>query len=142
MNILPLSNRLRSAVSMLHKRLRKQIYSMGSYSITEIATVGFLYRNPSMLPSELASNTKVTTQTMSQLLKKLEKHKLIIRTPSDTDKRKVYISLTRDGHKMVEQTRYERDEWLANAIEKSLSEKEKDLLNDCIPILNKLAEFS
>jgi DNA-binding MarR family transcriptional regulator len=75
---------------------------------------------------------------MSQILKKLEEEAIIKRTPSKTDKRKVYISLTTSGKKIVEKTKYERDEWLKNAIEKALSDKEKDLLIKALPVLNKL----
>jgi DNA-binding MarR family transcriptional regulator len=77
---------------------------------------------------------------MSQILKKLEEEGIIKRTPSKEDKRKVFISLTGSGKKMVEKTKYERDEWLREAIEKALTEKERELLINALPILNKLIQ--
>lgn len=77
---------------------------------------------------------------MSQILSKMEKLKIIKRTPSKDDKRKVYISLTSIGKKVVNNTMYERDEWLKNAIEQSLSAKEMEVLTKALPILNKLLE--
>ncbi len=117
---------------------------MGSatqYSMTELETVGLLNRNTSLLPSELAALTRIKTQSMSQILKKMEEQNIIVRTPSTDDKRKVFISLTPFGKKMVEKTRYDRDEWLKDTIEKSLTESEKELISTALPVLRKLAEF-
>jgi len=135
-----LSSSLRSVISSLHKGLRKQSFSVNAYSMTELETIAHLFRNGSLLPTELASLTKVKTQSMSQILKKLEEQGIIKRNPSKEDKRKVYISLTAAGKKMVEKTQYERDEWLKALIEKSLNTKEKELLTKALPVLTKLIE--
>lgn len=108
--------------------------------MTEIETIAHLFRNPALLPTELAALTRVKTQSMSQILKKLEKEVIIKRTPSKEDKRKVYISLTAAGKKMIEKTKYERDEWLKEVMEKTLTAKEKELLQKALPVLNKLIE--
>ena len=138
MNSSELSSSLREVVAAIHKGLRKQMSAISTYSMTEIETIAHLMRNPSLLPTELAALTRVKTQSMSQILAKLEEQGVIKRTPSKEDKRKVYISLTPFGKKMVEQTRYERDEWLKDVIEKSLTDKEKELLIKALPVLNKL----
>ena len=140
MNTTELSSSLRSAVSALHKGLRKQSDSSNKYSMTELETIAHLFRSPSLLPTELAALTRVKTQSMSQILKNLEEQNIIKRTPSKEDKRKVYISLTPFGKKMVEKVRYDKDEWLKGAIEKSLTDKEKELLLKALPVLNKLIE--
>jgi DNA-binding MarR family transcriptional regulator len=140
MNLSELSSLLRESVSGLHKRLRKQSQAVKSYSMTETETIGHLFRNSELLPTELAALTRVKTQSMSQILKKLEEEGIIKRTPSKEDKRKVFISLTGSGKKMVEKTKYERDEWLREAIEKALTEKERELLINALPILNKLIQ--
>ena len=75
---------------------------------------------------------------MSQILKKLETHGLTKRSPSKEDKRKVYISLTSFGKKMVEKVTYDKDEWLKGAIEKLLTDKETEVLIKALPVLNKL----
>lgn len=140
MNVSQLSSSLRESVSGLHKRLRKQSQTVKSYSMTEIETIAHLFRNPALLPTELAALTRVKTQSMSQILKKLEEEAIIKRTPSKEDKRKVYISLTAAGKKMIEKTKYERDEWLREALEKTLTGKERELLQKALPLLNKLIE--
>ena len=140
MNTTELSSSLRAAVSALHKGLRKQTSAIKAYSMTEIETIAQLFNNSSLLPTELAALTKVKTQSMSQILSKMEEQGIIKRTPSKDDRRKVYISLSASGKKMVEKTKYERDEWLKGIIEKSLSDKEKELLIKVLPVLNKLIE--
>jgi len=133
-----LATELRSVIALLHKTLRRQAGVTQDYSLTEIETIGFLSRQKSMLPTELASATRITTQSMSQILKKLEENEIIIRTPSEQDKRKVYISLSVHGRKFIEKYRMIRDEWLNHEIETRLSAKEKEALMRAVPILHKL----
>ena len=138
MNSTELSSSLRAVVSALHKGLRKQLYSVNTYSMTELDTIRHLAKNASFLPSELAALTQIKSQSMSQILNKLEKQEIIKRTASTYDKRKVYISLTDSGIKFVELARYHRDEWLKDLIEATLTEDEKNLLAKALPVLNKL----
>jgi DNA-binding MarR family transcriptional regulator len=131
---------LRTAVSSLHKLLRRQLADASSYSMTELETIGLIIKSGKILPTELAAKTKITTQSMSQILKKMDEQGIIKKTPSREDKRKVYISLTSSGKKMVEKIRYERDEWLRSVIEKMLSAREKEILAKALPVLNKLIQ--
>ena len=141
MNSSELSSSLRAVVSALHKGLRKQLYSVDTYSMTELETIKHIAKNTSLLPSELAVLTRIKTQSMSQILNKLEKQDVIKRTTSTEDKRKVYISLTDSGVKFVEQVRYDRDEWLKELIEESLTENEKELLAEALSVLHKLIKI-
>lgn len=129
---------LRETVSGLHKGLRRKTSPTNLYSMTEMETIGFLARNPGLSPSELATLARVKNQTMSQILNKLDTLAVIKRTHAKDDKRKVLISLSIAGKKMVEKVIYERDEWLKQAIEKSFSEKERKQLKEAMPLLTKL----
>jgi DNA-binding MarR family transcriptional regulator len=140
MDNLQLASSLRSAVSALHKGLRRQMSSVNRYSMTEMETIGHLSRSSGMLPTELATLTRVKTQSMSQILKAMEEQKLIKRTPSKEDRRKVIISLTPHGRNLVEKLRYDKDKWLKTEIETSLNEKEKELLIRVLPVLNKIVK--
>src|ERR1700739_2517898 len=140
MNTSEISSSLRTVISIMHKMLRKQSSSISEFSMTERETIGHLIRTPSLLPTELAALTKVKTQSMSHIINKLEAQGIIKRTPSKEDKRKVYISMTPSGKKVVEKAKYEKDEWLKTTIEKSLNEKEKNLLAKAMVVLNKLTE--
>ena len=135
-----LASELRTAVSTLHKSMRRQMSSVSSYSMTEIETIAHLARSGSLLPTELAALTKVKTQSMSQILKEMEEHQIIKRTPSKEDGRKVFISLTAAGKNLVVKAKYAKDEWLKSAIDNALTEKEKDLLVRVIPLLVRISE--
>lgn len=139
MNNFELASALRGVVSDLHKRLRKQTYSADYLSITEISTLSYLFRQGVMSPSELAEFNKIRKQSQSQVLDRLEELKLVKRVASKEDRRKVLVSLTAQGEKLVEKTRYERDEWLAGAISEMISEKDVRLLASVLPVLEKIA---
>ncbi|NLR66858.1 MarR family transcriptional regulator [Chitinophaga varians] len=132
---------LRLSISNLNKRLRKQVYSTEGFSLSELSTLSYVYQQGAMFPSELAELVKVKNQSMSQILNSLETGGLITRTQSPEDKRKMSVTITPKGKKMVEKTRHERDEWLAEAIEQTLSKEEKKLLTTVLPLLNKIADY-
>src|SRR3954465_15624752 len=129
---LKLSSSLRMAVGSLHKVLRRQTSLISSYSMTEMETISLISRNDAILASELAMRTRITTQSMSQILKKFEEQGHITRTGSPDDKRKVHISLTPAGEKLVKQNRYERDAFLQKRIESLLTDKEVALLEKVV----------
>jgi DNA-binding MarR family transcriptional regulator len=116
------------------------MYSVNSYSMTEIDTIRHLYKNEKLLPSELAALTRIKTQSMSQILNKMESRNMIKRDRCEIDRRKVYISLTGYGREMVLKTRYDREEWLRGVIEERLSGEECQLLESALPVLKKLTE--
>lgn len=132
---------LRLSISNLNKRLRKQVYATEGFSLSELSVLSYVYQQGPLFPSELAELVKVKNQSMSQMLNNLEAAGLITRTQSAEDKRKMSVTITPKGKKMVEKTRHERDEWLAAAIDKTLSGEEKKLLSAAIPLLSRLADY-
>ncbi len=94
-----------------------------------------------MLPSELAATEKITNQSMSTILNHLLELGYITRTASETDKRKVHISLTADGERVLLQMRNERDQWLAKAITETCTEQEQELLKQVLIPLTKIVDF-
>ncbi|OKS87571.1 MarR family winged helix-turn-helix transcriptional regulator [Mucilaginibacter polytrichastri] len=135
-----LASSLRDTASRMHKRLKREIKSADNLSLTEITTLSYLYQNGELFPSEMAEIAMVKAQSMSQVITHLDELKLITKTPSETDKRKVAISLSTYGRQMVEQTRYERDKWLDGAIEQNLSAAEKKTLQEAVALMNRLVE--
>jgi DNA-binding MarR family transcriptional regulator len=132
---------LRTVVTRLVKKLRKKSVTGQRFSLTERSTLGLLLQHGQLLPSELAAMEKITNQSMSQILNHFLEDGLIIRTASETDKRKVIISLTEIGKQMITQVRNERDEWLSEAIKETLSAEERELISKAIGPLTKLVDF-
>jgi DNA-binding MarR family transcriptional regulator len=136
-----LASALRTATSHLFKRLRQQINTVDNLSLTEITTLSNLYNHQPLFPSQMAEMVKIKAQSMSQIINKLEEANLIIKVPSVTDKRKIAISLSDFGKKMVDDTRHDRDEWLNEAIEGCLSATEKKVLEQAVKLMEKLIEY-
>jgi DNA-binding MarR family transcriptional regulator len=138
---LQLASDLRTAVARLVKKLRKESPSGLQLSLTERSTMAQLNLHKALLPSELAAMEMITNQSMSQVLSHLFELGYITRIPSETDKRKVNISLSAEGETRLQQVRHERDEWLANTIAETCSPEEQLILKRAIAPLTKLIDF-
>ncbi len=136
-----LASDLRTVLGRLVKKLRKESPTGLQLSLTERSTMSLLYKHKALLPSELAAMEMITNQSMSQVLNHLSERGYIIRVPSETDKRKVNISLSKEGETTLLQFRQERNEWLANAIAEVCTPEEQMLLKQVIAPLTKLVEF-
>jgi DNA-binding MarR family transcriptional regulator len=138
---LQLASDLRTAITRLIKKLRKESPTGLQLSLTERSTMALLQQHKALLPSELATMEMITNQSMSQVLNHLSELAYIERRPSETDKRKVHISLSAQGETTLLQFRNERNEWLANAINETCTTEEQLLLKQMIPLLTKLVDF-
>jgi len=132
---------LRTAVTRLIKKLRKESATGQHLSLTERSTMALLYQHKALQPGELAAMEKITNQSMSQILNHLLQLDYITRTASPNDKRKMTIALTPEGERVLLQVRNERDEWLNRAIEATCNEQEKELLKQAIIPLTKIIDF-
>src|ERR1700734_1192208 len=126
------ASELREAINKLVKKLRKESPTGQKFSLTERSTMSALYQHKALLPSELAAMAMITNQSMSQVLNHLFELGYIIRSPSETDKRKVNISLSPKGETTLFQFRQERNEWLANAIMQACTPEEQGILKQVI----------
>jgi len=133
---------LRTVVTRLVKKLRKKSITGQQLSLTERSTLSLLLSSENgMLPSELAAMEKITNQSMSQILSSFLEKGFITRTASETDKRKVIISLTEQGKAIILQVLSERDEWLNEALRETCTEEEKELIKKALGPLTKLVDF-
>lgn len=139
---LALADELRPVVTRLYKKLRKEWMQGSTLSLSENTTLWLLDKHGPLLPSELADMIEITCQSMSSIINHLHELHYIQRTPSLEDKRKVIVSLTEDGKKVVAAGRRELTEWLAKAIRAMLSEEEKKTLHEATLLLTRLADFA
>jgi DNA-binding MarR family transcriptional regulator len=138
---LQLASDLRTVTTRLIKKLRSKSSVSGELSLTERSTIGLLDQHKELLPNELASMEKITTQSMSQILNHLLELGYINRRISKTDKRKSIISLSKAGQNVLYKVRNERDEWLNKALQQTCSAKEQATLRRAIIPLTKLVDF-
>src|ERR1700722_2068741 len=131
---------LRITLNRLVKIMRRETRNDGQLSLTERSTLGLLYPDVQLAPTDIARTEKVTTQSMSQVVNHLVELNFVTRTPSAEDGRKTLLSLTEFGRAGVEQARLEKQEWLAKALHQKVTESEKNLLIDALTILTKLVD--
>ena len=142
MNDIKLASSLRTIASKLFHVLRGKMQDNNNLSLTEVITISNLYNYQPLSPTAMAAMVQVKTQTMNDVINRLDKLGFIVRTPSETDKRRVNISLTTSGSGKVETDRLVRDQWLTGVIRDKLNAAEKKILADAVAILNKLTDMS
>jgi DNA-binding MarR family transcriptional regulator len=131
---------MRPTIGRLVKLMRRETRNESQLSLTERSTMGLLYPDVELAPSEIARVEKVTTQSMSQVINHLAELNYITRTPSDDDKRKTILRLTDAGRARVESARQEKQEWLARMVYQRITAQEKEVLLESIKILSKLID--
>lgn len=135
-----LATKLRESISRILKVMKREVKHDEQLSLTERSTLSLISRNPQITPSELARTEQVTGQAMSQIINKLIVLELIQKTPSETDKRKVFILATTKGQDFVESKRNRTSEWLAKSISEKCTEEEKKIMAQVSDIFTKLVE--
>ncbi|KQS41420.1 MarR family winged helix-turn-helix transcriptional regulator [Pedobacter sp. Leaf194] len=136
-----IASELRPVLARLNRKLRKLSPSNTALSQTERSVLVLLEQHEYLLSAELAVLEKITPQSMGALLNHLAELKLISKTASENDKRKIHISLSASGKEMLEQVRHERDEWLGKTIAEVCTENEQLILKEAIGPLTKLVNF-
>ena len=134
------ASELRITIGRLVKLMRRETRNESQLSLTERSTMGLLYPDIQLPPSEIARIEKVTTQSMSQVINHLVELNYISRSPSEDDKRKTLLSLTDAGRVRVESARKEKQEWMAQMLHHRVTPAEREVLVEAIRILNKLID--
>ena len=65
---------------------------------------------------ELATDERVSAAAMSMRVSRLERDGLVTRTQSDSDRRRVGLTLTPDGRRTLRRVRSRRTAWLATRL--------------------------
>lgn len=138
---LTLAAELRTVIARLTKKMRKKSVWAEKLSLTERSTIASIHQNGTVLASELAVIEKITTQSMSQVLNHLFELGLITKTPSQTDKRKVLISLSPTGRELLFKSRSEKEEWLNKVLTEHFTNEERELLHKAIAPLTRLVDL-
>lgn len=136
-----LATKLRPVLTRLVRKLRKLSPADTPLSQSERSVLVLLEQNGELLSAELAVMEKITPQSMGQIINHLSALNLINKKVSPTDKRKILLSISAQGAKMIQQVRNERDEWLSKALRQTCTPAEQQILLQAIDSLNKLVDF-
>ncbi len=136
-NARALADQLRPVLLRLARELRREAQSLG---ITggQVALLAQIKKNPGVTASELAERERMSAPGMSGHVARLETAGLIERTRA-ADRRRIGLTLTPDGVKILASVRKRRTAWLAEHLE-GLTDSERDAIVAALPALEQLLE--
>src|SRR5919205_4456505 len=107
-----LANRLRPVLLKLNRELRREVHSLGVTGGQVSLLVQIKY-HPGIGMRELAALERVSVPGMSKFVGKLEDAGLVQRAAVEGDQRRVGLSLTPAGHKVLRSVKSKRTAWLS-----------------------------
>lgn len=131
-----LAHDLRDLITSIYRRLHKEISNPEQMSVAEQNVLYQLTLKEQLLPSELCARLNISSQYMSQVLHRLEDLKYIARKSSLSDKRKTLVTLTETGKIKIRDSRKEREQWLADMLNKNYNAEDKVIIKKAIALLN------
>jgi DNA-binding MarR family transcriptional regulator len=132
-----LANRLRPVLLRIARELRREIHSLGVTG-GQVSLLIQIKKSPGITASALAERERISAPGMSGHIARLEAANLIERTRAE-DRRRIGLTLTEDGDKVLANVRKRRTAWLAEHL-KGLTENERELIEAALPALEKLVE--
>jgi DNA-binding MarR family transcriptional regulator len=132
-----LAVRLRLAITRTSRRLRQEAGTGLSPTLTSaLATID---THGPLTPSELAARERVQRPTATRLVARLEELGVLQRAADPTDRRSSLLSVTPEGHALMEEMRGRKTAYLAHRIKK-LDPEERAALDRAAGILERLLE--
>src|SRR3954470_14098174 len=107
-----LANRLRPVLLHLNRQLRREIHSLGVTGGQVSLLVQIKYR-PGIGIRELAALERISVPGMSKFSSRLEEAGLVQRAAVAGDQRRVGLTLTPAGHKVLRSLKSKRTAWLS-----------------------------
>jgi DNA-binding MarR family transcriptional regulator len=133
---LAVANSLRPVLLRLSRELRQETEQLGVTS--RQATLLWLVRHsPGMSLRELAAEERISAPALSGHVDRLEKAGLIERVRDAGDRRRVGLTLTAEGNRLLDRVRARRTTWLAERL-RGLDEAEVAAIELAIEPLRKL----
>jgi DNA-binding MarR family transcriptional regulator len=134
-----LANRLRPVLLHLNRQLRREIHSLGVTGGQVSLLVQIKY-HPGIGIRELAALERISVPGMSKFISRLEEASLVQRAPVEGDQRRVGLTLTSAGQKVLRSVKSKRTAWLASRL-RDLDPDELEAIDAAIePLAHLLAE--
>jgi DNA-binding MarR family transcriptional regulator len=131
-----LANRLRPVLLHLNRQLRREIHSLGVTGGQVSLLVQIKYR-PGIGIRELAALERMSVPGMSKFISRLEEAGLVQRAAVAGDQRRVGLTLTPAGHKVLRSVKSKRTAWLSARL-RELGPGELEAIDAAIEPLERL----
>jgi DNA-binding MarR family transcriptional regulator len=132
-----LADQLRPTLLRLARELRREAQSLG---ITggQVALLAQIRRHPGITASELADRERMSAAGMSGHVGRLEAAGLIERERA-ADRRRIGLTLTPEGTKILANVRKRRTAWLTEHLQE-LTDDDREAIAAALPALERLLE--
>jgi DNA-binding MarR family transcriptional regulator len=130
---------LRDSIGLLLRRMRQQ-QPDGALTLPEGAAMTRLNRGGPTTSSALAKLEQISPQSMGATLAGLEARGLVARHPDPEDGRRVVLSVTEAGQRILQDKRNARTDQLAQALSARFTADEVRQLAVAAPLLERLAQ--
>ncbi len=119
---LAVADALRPVLLRVGRELRREARVVG-VSPEQVSLLVTIKYTPGIGVGELASRERVSAPAMSNHADRLERAGLVTRTPSDADKRRIGLTLTAEGGRVLRRVRSRRTALLASRLGKLTAEE-------------------
>jgi DNA-binding MarR family transcriptional regulator len=133
-----LANRLRPVLLKLNRELRREVHSLGVTG-GQVALLVQIKLHPGIGMRELAALERMSVPGISKFVARLEEAGLVRRAPVEGDQRRVGLSLTAAGQKVLRSVKSKRTAWLSARL-RQLDPAELEALDAAIASLEQLLE--
>jgi DNA-binding MarR family transcriptional regulator len=133
-----LANQLRPVLLKLNRELRREIHSLGVTG-GQVSLLVAIKQTPGIGVRELAAQERMSVPGMSKFVTRLEEAGLVKAEPVAGDKRRVGLTLTADGHRVLRSVKSKRTAWLAKRL-RDLTDDQLEALDAAIEPLTLLIE--
>ncbi|MGZ4403457.1 MAG: MarR family winged helix-turn-helix transcriptional regulator [Gaiellaceae bacterium] len=127
---------LRPALLRIGRELRREARTVGA-TPEQVTLLVAIKTAPGIGVRELAASERVSAPAMSNSVDRLERDGLVTRTQSTDDRRRVGLTLTDEGQRLLRRVRSRRTAWLAARL-RQLSSSELAAVEAAIEPLTRL----
>jgi DNA-binding MarR family transcriptional regulator len=131
---------LHASVRLLVQRLRQTPAVGRDLTSPETSALARLDRTGPTTAAELARLERISPQSMGATVAALEERGLVDRSPDPGDGRRSILSLSADGHALLQRRRSARSEHLSEALEAAFTRAEVKQLQAAAPLIERLAQ--
>ena len=117
-----LADALRPALLKINRELRRETRAEG-ISASQVSLLVAIKYAPGIGVRELATSERVSAPAMTKHVNRLERDGLVARTPSTEDRRRVGLTLTEEGQRVLRRVRSRRTAWLSSRLGRLDSEQ-------------------
>jgi DNA-binding MarR family transcriptional regulator len=136
---LALADALRPALLQVGRELRRETRALGA-SPEQVALLVSIKYAPGIGLRELAARERVSPPAMTKHVDRLERDGLVERRPSEEDRRRVGVTLTDEGQRLLRRVRSRRTAWLAQRLGELDASEQAALEAAVVPLTHLLRE--